>query len=265
MKNIIFIGDSFCSSMSQEHYEENGSRGGQGWAWKTETHPSIVANAFNAELKNYGFAAKSWWYSYSQFNEEKIKVLREYTVAIVFFHTNPIRINSSNPKWSIGETNMCEPYRYLSKEWVTYMLDEEFQKWAQQRYFSELKELYNDIKTIHFNCFSDSAAYCNLLPGMVFQTPLYTISLSEETANFDDDKRKNHFNPANNIALAQLIIDSINNYAPGKYDIDTSKFDLKKSKITTPALTPKIQELIHPAKEVIKDYTTIMKEKGFFK
>jgi hypothetical protein len=148
MKNIIFVGDSFCSCMSSEHYKENGSQYEQASAWKTPTHPSIVANAFDAELKNYGYAAKSWWYSYSKFNKDKIRVLREYTIAIVFFHTNLSRINSSDPKWSMSPKSMDEEYRYLYKQWVTYMYDIDFNTWAQKRYFSELKELYNDIKTI---------------------------------------------------------------------------------------------------------------------
>ena len=264
MKNIIFIGDSFCSAMSPAHFAEGGSLAGQGGGdeW---THPTIVANAFTAKLKNYGFSGKSWWYSYSQFNKDKSRVLTKDTVAIVFFHTDPSRINSTNPNWTNGLKFMNEEYQHLYKEWVAYMYDAQFQPWAQKRYFSELKELYSDIKTIHFNCFSDTVSYCDLLPGMVYWTPLYTISLSEEHADYNNDTRYNHFSPKNNLVLAQLIVDSINNYKPGQYSIDTSTFDLEKLKVSVPKLSPRIQELIHPAKETIKDYTTIMKEKGFFK
>ena len=68
---------------------------------------------------------------------------------------------------------------------------------------------------------------------MVYTTPLVNISIGEITGTEEEirlsistkETRKNHLSSKNNQALAAVIIDSINNYEPGHYAIDTSRFE----------------------------------------
>ena len=243
MSNIIFIGDSYCGSFSQGHdlldkvqalYKPRGHHP------VDHRHPDIVATNYNAQLYCFGYSGKSWWYSYQKFNnaiKQDPSILKN-AMAIVFCHTGWNRINSSDQNLCISlsphtQTIRTEPRSHLDAEyaeayqsWLKYIYDEEHQQWSQQQYFKELKILYCDIKTIHFHCFPHSIPYSNLLPGMVYSNLcLYNISHNQNIDKTFSQKAHNHFSDHNNIALANLIIQSIDNYVPGQYEIDTTKFE----------------------------------------
>jgi len=116
-----------------------------------------------------------------------------------------------------------------SRLWLMHLHDYEFQDWAQQQYFRELAREYSTVKTIHFHCFKHTVQYSDLLPGMVYTTPLIEISKRESGADersFVQDGRANHMNAHNNRALAQVIISAIDNYSPGLHTINLTGFDL---------------------------------------
>jgi hypothetical protein len=116
-----------------------------------------------------------------------------------------------------------------SRLWLLHLHDYEFQDWAQQQYFRELAHDYSTVKTIHFHNFKHSVQSSDLLPGMVYTTPLMEISTREPGVDESwvvQDGRANHLNPHNNRALAQVIIGAIDNYRPGLHTINLTGFDL---------------------------------------
>jgi hypothetical protein len=74
------------------------------------------------------------------------------------------------------------------------------------------------------------------LPGTVFTTPLVRITVGQEigtTTEIENSMNNtmtnghihNHFNDHNNRAMAQVVIDALENYQPGMRTIDLIKFD----------------------------------------
>lgn len=251
--NIIFVGDSYCSDTNQATYDFSGQPEGQSYKKGRPGYPTIVADHYRADLFCHGYAGKSWWYSRVKFQQ----ALRQNpsrlanTHAVIFCHTDAMRINSNNKELS----TLSLPHNYdtldsdwlqrygqwglteladATRLWLRHICDIEFQDWAQQQYFQELAQQYSRIKTIHFHCFEHSVGLSDLLPGMVYTTALGSISAREPgaksiTDNHSsrlNDPRANHFNKYNNRALAQVIIGAIDNYSPGQYTIDLTEFDI---------------------------------------
>jgi hypothetical protein len=243
--NIIFVGDSYCASTDQQRYDFSGQQRNQNYIKDCPGHPAIVADHYQAELFCHGYRGKSWWYSRYRFQQDlkQNPTMLDTTHAMVFFHTAASRVNSNNhdlnvlhlphnyeqalklhPDWrssrGVELSNAC-------RLWIQHLCDDEFQDWAQQQYFIELARQYNRIKTIHFHCTGYSVGSSDLLPGMVYTTSLDEISDKEPGApGWVNDLRANHMNPHNNRALAQVIIDSIDNYSPGLHTINLTGFDI---------------------------------------
>jgi hypothetical protein len=147
---------------------------------------------------------------------------------LVFFHTSASRINSAiNDNLPLNDPNAPE-----CRDYFKYIHDDNFYHWAYQSWFKEIKEKYSAIKTIHFHCFVDTMDWSNLLPGMVYNTPLIHISIgelegtdSEVIDQMNPDSRFNHMNDYNNQVMSKLIIDAIENYNVGIHQIDLLKFN----------------------------------------
>ena len=229
-KYIGFVGDSYCSVYNEELCPEKiGQRG----EYPGVTYTSLVARHFDYQMAPYGFGGRSWWWSWYNFS-------RRYRInqfeAVIFCHTNCDRINSStheelphmcNSNWP----NLNKDMNLASEYYFKYIIDSRFDSWAHQQYFKMLKEKCSDIKTIHFHSFPDSIKYSNLLPGMVYNTPLIYISVgeidgtAEQIQNSYSDNRANHLNEYNNRVLADVIINALDNYTPGHYKLPLEKFD----------------------------------------
>jgi hypothetical protein len=239
MANIVFVGDSYCASLDPKTYEFNRHQQFQDYK-DYPGHPAIVATHYGADLYCYGYSGKSWWYSYRRFQEalQNNSTRLANTLAIVFFHTDSSRMNTSNQELTslhspqhFDQSPKKDPLDFeladASRSWFKYLYDTQFQEWAQRQYFMELKRQYSEVKTIHFHCFEYSVEYSDLLPGMVYTTPLFTISNGEPGEKKTvGDARANHFNAHNNNELAQTIIRAIDRYEPGKHTIALEGFDL---------------------------------------
>ena len=238
---IIFVGDSYCAWTDQSTYDFSGQNQHQTYKKDCPGHPAIVAEHYRAELVCHGYSGKSWWYSYQKFRQalKQNPGIIDTAQAVVFCHTDAGRINSTNEELSVSHmptnysrsTHLNRPWddelADASQSWIRHLHDTEFQDWAQQQYFQELAQQYTNIKTIHFHCFEHSVGYSDLLPGMVYTTPLFSISDKEPGwSNHTQDTRANHFNRHNNWALAQVIIGAIDNYSPGLHTIDLTGFDI---------------------------------------
>lgn len=232
MAAIAFVGDSFCASYSLEDWTSRGCPVNQ-WGTREASYLDIVTQTNNFTLYPYGFGGKSWWYSRQRFVEDLQRIPQEIfedqLEVIVFCHTNSGRINNAwNRELSNSDTTAPEIQHYYRN-----IFDGDFNDWAQQQWFEEIAERWNHIKTIHFHCFTDSVKWSDLLPGVVYTTPLVHISIGELQGTDKEiseylrtDKRNNHLNSHNNKVLADFILGAIYDYQPGQYEIDMNNFDV---------------------------------------
>ena len=127
------------------------------------THPTLVADYFNWRLIPLGFSGRSWWYSrYRLLDVIKHDAILDHCQVLVFFHTGYSRIKIAHEKTESTVTS-SDP---AVQSYYKHLYDDDFNRWAQQQWFKEINTVYGHLKTIHFNCFSTSVDYCNLLPGI---------------------------------------------------------------------------------------------------
>lgn len=232
MSAIAFVGDSFCAAYDIREWENQGFQNHQHGATQP-THISHVVKTNNYKLFPYGFGGKSWWFSRQRFLNDLDMIpadrFRDQLEVIVFFHTNPHRINNY---WNNHLDNTSESSK-ITKNYYKHIFDPDFNIWAQQRWFDEINRTWGHLKTIHFHCFPDSVQWTNLLPGVQFLTPLIYISVGELTGSDKDidrsiqhETRDNHLSVHNNIALGNIILRSINDYRPGQYHLPIEDFEI---------------------------------------
>lgn len=243
MKEILYIGDSFCATYSYDYTERVDNFHHQGIVLTDNlvSHLNVATKLLNTSFISFGYAGKSWYYSRTRFLKyfNDNQDLLENIEAVVFFHTDAYRYNSGNQHISTNlmsdikdrlfeESMYVEPYR----DWLKYLMDPDFQTWARLQWFHEINKIFSKIKKIHFCNFDNVVESSKTLEGMTFVTPLFNISLGEMEGTdqeiFDkfgaNDHRANHFNEHNNKELGKLIADAVNNYLPGRHSIDTSTF-----------------------------------------
>jgi hypothetical protein len=245
MKKILYIGDSYCATYSYNHTERVDDQHHQGVVITDNlvSHLNVAANLLNTEFIPFGYAGKSWYYSRSRFLKyfDEHPELLEQTEAVVFFHTDAYRYNTVNLHISTNlmsdikdrlpeELMYVEPYR----AWLKYLMDPNFQTWAQTQWFHEINIIFSKVNKIHFCNFDNVIDRSKVLEGMTFVTPLFDLCLGEMEgtdqeilAKLDsNDSRANHLNEHNNKELGKLVANAVNNYLPGRYPIDTSTFYL---------------------------------------
>jgi hypothetical protein len=226
MAVIAFIGDSYCATYASTktlHQQQS----------DLPTYTTIISDHYRHAVARFGFSGKSWWYSWAKFCEywqDKLDQI-EY---IIFTHTDSDRINNSTHDEvpHLHESfSATSKMREVGKNYFKYLHDADFNKWSQQQYFKLLKEKFDKIKTVHLHCYSATIPYSHLLPGVVFTTPLATITVGEIRGSKKTiitamrDNRANHLNSHNNQALAKAIIQALDNYTPGQYALPLELFD----------------------------------------
>lgn len=248
-KYVAFVGDSYCGCIDMKRFDlyrtwyGDHKRGGH-----DASYLSKVADHFALNLAHYGFPGRSWWFSWSYFWRDWAARLDEID-AVIFVHTENTRVNNAWNK-SLPHTvhflqndegfNSTKQEKKAYKSFVTHVLDDDFQLWAQLQYLKYLKEQLDHIKTIHFFSFNHvTETTAATLPGVVFTDPLHLISIYETDRinpghEDQNDYRANHLNETNNTALADLIIACLEDYRPGRYSLPMDEFDvpylpLKKS------------------------------------
>lgn len=235
-KYIAFVGDSFCGFTNSPRTNLYGFP--QGSVQTPPSYTSLVADHYGYGESLHGYCGRSWWYSWVRFyNEWQDKL--DQLEAIIFCHTHANRINNSE---NHDLPHMVSDHIFslfnrddLARACETYykhILDVDFNAWAQQQYFKMLREKFSSVKTIHFHCFRDTLPWSDLLPGVVYTTCLMHVAIGEEIGTSQqildatgDQSKANHFNEHNNRALAGVIIDTLDDYKPGQYEIPLAGFD----------------------------------------
>lgn len=236
-KYIVFVGDSFCGSYSRNEWEAHGRNRWQMPA-DTPAWPSLLSRKLGLNPRYHGYCGKSWWYSRYHFFQNCRHLLANNKLEVVIFcHTDPVR----TPTKSEAVVNVIVPEteeeKILAKAqdmYRAYLFDNEFGVWARNSWIKEIKELSQNIpKVIQFNCFNRDIFNASNYSGMCYNTPLDLINAAQYSGNQTQaierslkDHIPNHFTVLNNVAMTDFIASAIDNYQPGVYDIDISKFHL---------------------------------------
>ena len=237
--HIAFVGDSFCGSYDEKEWKKRQH------AWQIGTTepawPSLIAERLKLYGDYHGYCGKSWWYSRSYFYKNCTKLLNSNRfAAIIFCHTDTTRMNNQveslvnimNPK--TVEEKIIKNAQDL---WKGYLYDEEHQVWCQEMWLQEIKHKFKNVpKIIQFSNFKSTLFNQDNYSGMCFKTPLVWIQLGRYLGTEKEISKAavsevlaNHLNDKNNLIMADFIIDAMNNYQPGVYDIDLTKFDQTNS------------------------------------
>jgi hypothetical protein len=231
---IAIVGDSFCADfdtkMMPVHRHHQTYTTSRSWVTDTIRH-------FGCKVDVHGYGGKSWWYSWSKFQECWHQRWHELT-AIVFCHTSTNRINTCNPVFDPDNHGNFliskDQQQNIIDIFYKYIHDDQFQQFAQEQYALMLREKFSNIKTLHFFTVTPLPSMVSTLPGTVFTTPLLQVavaglkgSILEISQQINDQgpaRLVNHLIPDNNLALYNLVIESLENYQPGIKQIDMSNF-----------------------------------------
>jgi hypothetical protein len=215
VKNLIVVGDSFCSWPGIKDIEG-------GW-------PQTLADNLELNLICYGGSGQSWWAA-RNFLINLAPTVIEDAEFIVFAHTYGGRIPTLN-----SDVGMVDKSKSPTSEIETalhlyykYINDQNFLDWAQEQWLQEIKREYGHKKLCHLHCFPWTIKHSHLLSGINITTNLTALSLNEiDSKEFQlyDDVRNNHFSFYNNTQLALQIAEFYNNYRDQQIELDVSKFE----------------------------------------
>lgn len=235
---LAFIGDSFCAHLHDTDHQRF-KQAGHDMRFRCKTleltYTSLVAQQMKLNLAPYGFAGRSWWWSWQKFLEHWEQSLHRID-AMIFVHTGADRINNADDPdlphiplhTDVWPTEHMKAEAY--ETYIRHIHDHRFQLWAQRQFFRYLRDILPPVKILHFFVSQGpSDDTCNMLPGMIFRTPLMLLSCAETKGGrlIDmpfPDYRPNHFNEHNNQAMARLIVQSLTDYQPGAQDIPWREF-----------------------------------------
>lgn len=251
-KNIVFVGDSFCSSFAGPSparrcpYQQSSTE----YTWLDQS-----ASALDLNMYCFGFAGRSWWNSRWNLQQHiwGAPDFIDNTSVLVFVHTDsgrfntvvndignelmyPEKLSNLTPRGSLTKTQLEQCAESL-KHWVVNLRDNVFQDWCQTQWITEINDRFANLphlKVIHFVAFPSVLSNVAHAQGLLFTTPLIHISLGELVGTDDEvldkgmvnDRRSNHLNKANNWHLAEVLVDSVRNYEPGHRAIDMSGFSI---------------------------------------
>ena len=244
MKNIVIIGDSYAAAGRKEsnvfseinlYFITNPySDSCEYIAWT-----DLIADHYGYKTKSFAYGGKSWWFSYSKFEQWKHQNPEQWelTDLVIFAHTDYSRLNSSDTNVPNMPTDTVSFYKSSDigtaiKMWHAYLYDREFQRWAQQQFFKSLSDFGKDKKIIHMCMMRhgdrDELGYDTINNGVVVLDSLFDISSGEfKNGCFPDnfmDKRFCHFSPQNHVVLANELINIVDNYNPGPVSFRPNMF-----------------------------------------
>lgn len=237
--DVLIIGDSFAQQRSEP----------TDWP-KFVT--ATLTQEFNTTKspRGLGFSGASWWSSRNLLLKE---VKKHSPKVLIMTHTEMQRIpsdenyglnsasvfNIENYTKPTSTGNICPKEVLLAgQEYYKHLFCKDFHLWAQLKWFEEIDEIVkaNHIPfVIHMHSFEvwDQNPTYIFKNGITFDKPLWDISddnkllelksykkINDLVNTIDADvwtnnSNRNHFTMANNVKLAQQIIDAINNYSNG--------------------------------------------------
>lgn len=237
---IAFIGDSFCSCYDHSQWAAQGQHRWQ-LGVSTPAWPSLVAQRLNLAPHYHGYAGKSWWYSRHQFLKNCQELLNQNLFSVVVIcHTDTRRFNSTDElilnRMPYGPDS--EEQRMLIRAldlYYGYLYEESYARWCQQNWLLEIQKMFANVpRVIQFTNFEVDLFNADNALGMCYRDPLMRLRLGryqgtkqqiyDQAGSETMHQFPNHLTPENNLVMADLVVDAVNNYSPGIYDIDLAKF-----------------------------------------
>jgi hypothetical protein len=235
-KKIVFCGDSFANACRRIRLHPLQLRTPD----RASSYIDIVANQLNKDYVCFGYGGQGLWHSAQKmFDHFKLHDINEVDTLVLVI-SNLMRFNSTQSKtFHLTSMDNSDKHSNALELYYTMLADYEFHKWVYTSTLNEISEKFKDKKIISFFSFSHEAAVIDNAPGMVYTTPLSSIAFAQFDGAGDHNKSvelflkseskslmSNHLNRKNNQAMASLIMDSLNNYRIGKFDLDLSNFDI---------------------------------------
>jgi hypothetical protein len=215
VKNLIVVGDSFCSWPGIKDIEG-------GW-------PQTLADTLGLNLVCYGAGGQPWWDA-RNFLINLSPDIVENAEFIVFAHTYGGRIPTLN--CDLGKVdkskNPTSEIELASHYYYKYIDDPNFLDWAQEQWLREITREYGHKKLCHLHSFPWTIKYSNLLCGINVTPNLTSISLNEinsKKSTLFNDTRSNHFSDYNNTQLGLQLAEQLKNYSNKTVELDISKFE----------------------------------------
>ena len=212
MKNIIVLGDSFCSSA--DHW------------------PGMLAKAVDRNLICYtDGSGQSWWDARNWLTQLDADTVDNADV-MVFVHTNSDRIPTSDKSLGLID-HSAAPTTDMARSislYYKYIHDPRFLNWAQQQWFKEISATYGHKQLVHLHSFRWTQSNSYLLSGLNITTDLAALSLNElgsTKLSLIFENRPNHLNSSNNQALATQLASLVNGQQTGNCALEVDKFQQK--------------------------------------
>jgi hypothetical protein len=220
---IVGFGDSFISKNDKTGYLD------------------IVGKKLNADIKWHGLPGAGIWDSFFQFKDYPHNI----DVA-VFAWSSPSRFFHPNVRGIChGSVQLMKPGMPNFETWEAarqyyyYLYDwrkTEYEAMAFFQWFDEWSKRYANIKFIHMWSFSKDTEFNETWEkykhnstkleyhhrwqnGVEIRPALMHFSAREgwpENNNFSRETRNNHLSETYHAHLADIIVDAVNNYQPGK-------------------------------------------------
>lgn len=224
MKNIVFVGDSYCA---HSKYHTVPPESGKSYAPDQVCWPDVVADTVERNPVLFGYGGRSWWFSYRRLREWQKDKPNEWadTDTMVFCLTNANRPKITN---GIYLKQHHEGQHLDTKHiWV----EDEFDQWCYEKYTDEIAEWAKTRRVVVCFNFPEEWWIMDRLKShaAVLDTPLINISRSEigeARIGVHIPDHANHMNDHNNRALAQQISSKILDYQPGMFELNDSLYQL---------------------------------------
>jgi hypothetical protein len=200
--DIVILGDSFC-----EHRAED-------WTWPGRLM-SLLTGEFSIP-RGAGFGGAAWWSTRQRLLQE----MKDPPKVLILCHTQQDRIHSdknlglnsgvalgSLPVKGSDDPEVTKAVKYYYR----YLHSYEYHEWAMLAWFKELDSIVKDIPVvIHLPGFKFTNTEHKFETGVTVYPCLNDLVDSNASESI-----RNHFTREQNLDLANMLYNIINNYKPG--------------------------------------------------
>jgi len=112
----------------------------------------------------------------------------------------------------LQETPGDKQITQVREMYYKYIHDYEISDWVTRQWYLELNQLLAGQTVVHIQCFNSTQAFFPVLEGIKISDPLLDLSLKEiggKLSSFLNDSRPNHFSPAGNQLVADMVLDKV--------------------------------------------------------
>lgn len=218
VKDILIIGDSFCSNRTKKY------------SWPQVLLSNLIEKEYDSKIipRGKGFSGGAWW-AYRKVLLEELKI--HVPKVLIICHTEPFRlpndrdygINFTSVETQVIDIDnknykMPKEVAVASELYYKHLFSFDFYNWSVSKWFEELDQVcenYGIEKVIHFYCFEGDYTNYTFKKGITIDPPLITYA-EEPKIKFWKFKSVtiNHYTPDGNRLFGEALAKLIKNY-PG--------------------------------------------------